>query len=88
MTRACNLSCVHCYASATPGPAPDELTLEESRRLVESLTAYGVPVILFSGGEPMAHPTSSNWWSWPCPAAPGRSCRPTACSWAPGRRPA
>jgi radical SAM protein with 4Fe4S-binding SPASM domain len=56
MTRACNLACVHCYASATPGPAPDELAVEECRRLVRSLTAFGVPVILFSGGEPLAHP--------------------------------
>ncbi|MDR2455141.1 MAG: radical SAM protein, partial [Deltaproteobacteria bacterium] len=56
MTRACNLSCVHCYASATPGPAPDELSLEEARSLVRGLAAYGAPVILFSGGEPLCHP--------------------------------
>jgi radical SAM protein with 4Fe4S-binding SPASM domain len=56
MTRACNLACVHCYASATPGPAPDELTPDEGRALVESLAGFGVPVILFSGGEPLAHP--------------------------------
>ena len=56
MTRACNLSCAHCYAAATPERAPDELTSEEARALVRSLTAYGVPVILFSGGEPLSHP--------------------------------
>jgi radical SAM protein with 4Fe4S-binding SPASM domain len=56
MTRACNLSCVHCYASATPGPAPDELTYDESISLIKSLADYGVPVILFSGGEPLMHP--------------------------------
>ncbi|MDR1049725.1 MAG: radical SAM protein [Deltaproteobacteria bacterium] len=56
MTRACNLACAHCYASATPGPAPDELTLPEAVGLVESLTDHGVPVILFSGGEPLMHP--------------------------------
>ncbi|MDR1308889.1 MAG: radical SAM protein [Deltaproteobacteria bacterium] len=56
ITRACNLACVHCYASATPGPAPDELDRGEARALVESLTDYGVPVILFSGGEPLTHP--------------------------------
>jgi MoaA/NifB/PqqE/SkfB family radical SAM enzyme len=56
MTRACNLSCAHCYAQATPGPAADELTLAESTALVDSLTEYGVPVILFSGGEPLMHP--------------------------------
>ncbi|MDR1486934.1 MAG: radical SAM protein, partial [Deltaproteobacteria bacterium] len=56
MTKACNLSCVHCYASATPSRAPDELTHDEAVALVESLTDFGVPVILFSGGEPLTHP--------------------------------
>ncbi|MDR1395996.1 MAG: radical SAM protein [Deltaproteobacteria bacterium] len=56
LTRACNLACVHCYASAQPQPAADELSLTETRNLVDSLTGYGVPVILFSGGEPLMHP--------------------------------
>jgi radical SAM protein with 4Fe4S-binding SPASM domain len=56
MTRACNLSCFHCYASATFEPAPDELNHSQGVRLIESLTDYGVPVILFSGGEPLLHP--------------------------------
>ncbi|MDR3153836.1 MAG: radical SAM protein [Deltaproteobacteria bacterium] len=53
VTRACNLSCFHCYASATPAKAPDELSPSEAMGLVRSLTGYGVPVILFSGGEPL-----------------------------------
>jgi radical SAM protein with 4Fe4S-binding SPASM domain len=56
VTRACNLSCVHCYASATPGPAEDELSREEAIDLVKQLTDFGAPVILFSGGEPLFHP--------------------------------
>lgn len=56
ITRSCNLSCVHCYASATAEKAPDELTGEEARNLVLSLTGYKVPVILFSGGEPLLRP--------------------------------
>ncbi|MDR2301421.1 MAG: radical SAM protein, partial [Deltaproteobacteria bacterium] len=56
VTKACNLKCVHCYASAISAPAPDELTKNEAVALVESLTDYGVPVILFSGGEPLLHP--------------------------------
>jgi radical SAM protein with 4Fe4S-binding SPASM domain len=56
VTKACNLKCVHCYASAVSAPAPDELTYPEAKSLVESLTVYGVPVILFSGGEPLIHP--------------------------------
>ncbi|MDR2460379.1 MAG: radical SAM protein [Deltaproteobacteria bacterium] len=56
ITRSCNLTCVHCYASATNKKAPDELTSEEAKQLVKSLTEYGVPVILFSGGEPLLRP--------------------------------
>jgi radical SAM protein with 4Fe4S-binding SPASM domain len=56
VTRACNLACRHCYAEATPGPAPDELTLKEGFHLVDHLAEYGAPVILFSGGEPLLHP--------------------------------
>ncbi|MDR1080094.1 MAG: radical SAM protein [Deltaproteobacteria bacterium] len=56
VTRACNLSCLHCYASATAGRAADELDPSEASGLVRSLNGYGVPVILFSGGEPLMRP--------------------------------
>jgi radical SAM protein with 4Fe4S-binding SPASM domain len=56
VTRACNLYCIHCYAAATGGRAPDELDSDEAMALVRSLNAYGVPVILFSGGEPLMRP--------------------------------
>ncbi|MDR3038244.1 MAG: radical SAM protein, partial [Candidatus Adiutrix sp.] len=56
VTRACNLTCGHCYAEAAAGPAPDELTRREALRLVDHLAEYGAPVILFSGGEPLLHP--------------------------------
>jgi 12,18-didecarboxysiroheme deacetylase len=52
-TRACNLRCVHCYASAVPQSHEKELTTEQGYHLIEDLSAYGVPVILFSGGEPL-----------------------------------
>ncbi|MDR2613065.1 MAG: radical SAM protein [Deltaproteobacteria bacterium] len=56
VTRACNLACLHCYAAATAGRAADELSAAEAVDLVRSLTGYGVPVILFSGGEPLLRP--------------------------------
>lgn len=56
MTRACNLTCRHCYANATAGPAADEMTHEQGLALVDHLAEYGTPVVLFSGGEPMMHP--------------------------------
>ncbi|MGO0121669.1 radical SAM protein [Desulfothermobacter acidiphilus] len=55
-TRACNLRCLHCYASATPGPAAHEMSTEEARRFIEDLATYRVPVLLFSGGEPLLRP--------------------------------
>ena len=53
VTRACNLKCVHCYAHATEGGTSDELTTEEGRRMIDDLAAFGAPVLLFSGGEPL-----------------------------------
>lgn len=55
-TRACNLSCAHCYASAKYTPAPDELTTDEARVLFDDLARFGVPAVLLSGGEPLVRP--------------------------------
>jgi 12,18-didecarboxysiroheme deacetylase len=54
ITRACNLKCIHCYAHATEGGTEDELSTEEGRRMIDDLAAFGAPVLLFSGGEPLA----------------------------------
>lgn len=51
-TRACNLACNHCYANADCAAA-DELSTAEARDLLADLADYGVPVVLFSGGEPL-----------------------------------
>ncbi len=53
ITKGCNLKCVHCYAHATPKGSPDELSTKEAKRVIDDLADYGVPVILFSGGEPL-----------------------------------
>lgn len=55
-TRGCNLSCAHCYASATRRPAGDELTTGEGLSLITDLADYGVPALLLSGGEPLSRP--------------------------------
>lgn len=52
-TKACNLECRHCYAEATHNPTPDELSTEEAKLFMDSLISYNVPVLLFSGGEPL-----------------------------------
>lgn len=56
VTRACNLKCVHCYAHAVPASQSKELTTEEGKNLMDDLAAFGVPVVLFSGGEPLMRP--------------------------------
>jgi len=56
MTRRCNLRCIHCYAHARSRADEDELTTEEGRALLDDLAAFGVPVVLFSGGEPLLRP--------------------------------
>ena len=56
MTKRCNLKCEHCYAHATTETAPDELTTDEGKSLIDDLSAFGSPVMLFSGGEPFARP--------------------------------
>ncbi|KJS29277.1 MAG: Fe-S oxidoreductase [Desulfatitalea sp. BRH_c12] len=53
ITKACNLKCVHCYAHATQGASSDELSTQEGMRLIDDLAAFGAPVLLFSGGEPL-----------------------------------
>ena len=54
-TRQCNLYCEHCYAGADLDAAPGELTTAEGTRMLDGLADYGVPVVSFSGGEPMVH---------------------------------
>ncbi len=56
VTQACNLKCVHCYAAAGTEKGSDELTTEEGKKLIDDLAEFQVPVLLFSGGEPLARP--------------------------------
>lgn len=52
-TRACNLQCAHCYARSDAGKADNELSTEEGKKLIDMLSDFEVPVLLFSGGEPL-----------------------------------
>ncbi len=53
VTRQCNLKCVHCYAHAKDEFFENELSFEEGKTLIDDLAGFGVPVLLFSGGEPL-----------------------------------
>jgi Fe-coproporphyrin III synthase len=52
-TRKCNLHCVHCYGSAGDKDPAEILTTEQAKSFIHDLADFGVPVILFSGGEPL-----------------------------------
>jgi Fe-coproporphyrin III synthase len=51
--RRCNLHCVHCYSDSANRAYPGELTTAEGRALIDDLAEYGIPALLFSGGEPL-----------------------------------
>jgi 12,18-didecarboxysiroheme deacetylase len=53
ITKRCNLKCVHCYAHAKDMAFDSELSTTEGKNLLDDLAEFGVPVILFSGGEPL-----------------------------------
>jgi len=52
-TRKCNLDCVHCYSNAGGKDPTGVLDTEQAKSFIRDLTDFGVPVILFSGGEPL-----------------------------------
>jgi radical SAM protein with 4Fe4S-binding SPASM domain len=52
LTRRCNLRCIHCYASASEDSAR-ELTTDEAKAVIDDLAEMGIPLLLFSGGEPL-----------------------------------
>lgn len=54
LTNRCNLHCQHCYSQSNPQYRPEgELTTNEALGLIDDLAAMGVPLILFTGGEPL-----------------------------------
>ncbi|MBF0593620.1 MAG: radical SAM protein [Candidatus Omnitrophica bacterium] len=52
-SRRCNLNCVHCYADSHDTDYAGELTTEDGKALIRDLKEFNVPVLLFSGGEPL-----------------------------------
>lgn len=51
-TRTCNLHCVHCYTDSDNLKYEGELTTNEAFKLIDELSDFGIPSLLFSGGEP------------------------------------
>lgn len=53
VTRACAFACVHCRADAIHQRDPNELSTEEAFQLVDKLSEFGSPILIFTGGDPM-----------------------------------
>jgi radical SAM protein len=53
VTQSCDLACKHCRAAAQPIPSPDELTTAEGKALIDQIADMGVPIFVFTGGDPL-----------------------------------
>jgi radical SAM protein len=53
ITQSCDLACKHCRAAAQPIPHPDELSNAEGKALIDQIAEMGVPIFVFTGGDPM-----------------------------------
>jgi len=51
VTKACNLACKHCRATAQVLPSEDQLSFDEAKELIKDLPKTGDPIIIFTGGE-------------------------------------
>jgi heme d1 biosynthesis radical SAM protein NirJ len=56
LIRRCNLTCKHCYATSADKDFPGELDTAQVFEVMDDLKAYGVPVLILSGGEPLMRP--------------------------------
>jgi heme d1 biosynthesis radical SAM protein NirJ len=53
LVRRCNLTCRHCYSISADKDFPGELSTAEVFAVMDDLRAFGVPVLILSGGEPL-----------------------------------
>src|SRR5690606_23309366 len=55
-TQACDLACLHCRAEARPWRDPRELTTDEAKALIDRVRAFGRPLFVLTGGDPLKRP--------------------------------
>ena len=56
VTRACDLACVHCRASAMSRPDPRELSTADSLDLIRQFRELSPGVLVLTGGDPLKRP--------------------------------
>ncbi len=56
-TAGCNLECIHCRRITVADQLlPQDLTTQESFDLIDQIAAFGRPIFVLSGGEPLFRP--------------------------------
>ena len=53
VTRACDLACVHCRATAESKSYPGELTTRQALDLIRKVAEWKVPLFVLTGGDPL-----------------------------------
>ncbi len=56
LIRRCNLTCQHCYSISADKDFAGELSTDEVFAVMDDLKAFGVRVLILSGGEPLMRP--------------------------------
>ncbi len=52
-TNRCNLNCLHCHQDSSPTCSDPELTTAQAFKVIDNMSAAGVAILTFSGGEPL-----------------------------------
>ena len=53
LTKACNLRCIHCRASATELSSPNDLSTQAAHDIIDQIAEVSSPILVLSGGEPL-----------------------------------
>jgi AdoMet-dependent heme synthase len=78
VTRACAFACKHCRADAQHQRDPRELTTEEGYQLIDRLSEFGSPILIFTGGDPMMRRDLFEWIEYAAKKGLRCSLTPTA----------
>ena len=53
ITSKCNLACRHCYSDSSEEAGSDDLSTEESLKVIDNVAGWGIGLLIFDGGEPL-----------------------------------
>ncbi|MBA7558973.1 putative mycofactocin radical SAM maturase MftC [subsurface metagenome] len=53
ITTKCDLKCKHCYSESSEEAGSDDLTTEESLKVIDEIADWGIGLLVLDGGEPL-----------------------------------